>query len=202
MRGRDRGGQTLIEFALVIPLLFLLILNVVNFGALFYAWITVSHATRSAAQFMVTGPAYLGYGSAEGLPELATVAQIQALLTDCSPVDGDGNPRPPGDMCTLPNRPSITVAACSNNNSSGVPTPQAPETCLPPNDPATPGAVFTDPEPATSVIASVEVTYQYCPLIPFWEYPALGVHLTLPACSADGTGGVRVRRVALMRMIQ
>ncbi len=195
MGARRAQGQALIEFALVLPLLFLLILNVVNFGGLFYAFITVTHGTRAAAQYEVTGPAYLGYGTAEGLQSVPTAAQIQALLTDCSAT-------PRGDLCSLPNQSNIAVAVCANNSSSGAPIIQAPGTCLPPNDPAT-GTVFTDPEPSTSVVATVEVTYRYCPLIPFWEFPALGVHLTLPACTSGGTaGGVQVRRVAVMRMIQ
>ena len=197
-------GQALIEFALILPLLFLLVVNVVNFGGLFYAWITVSQAARSATQLLVTRHAYLGHGSAEGLSASATPAQIQALLTDCSTVDANGNPRPRGDMCSLPNQSSVTVAVCSNDQSSGTATPQSPETCLPPTNPAT-GAAFTDPEPFTSVVGTVAVAYRYCPFIPFWEFPALGVHSTLPACSTTGgvtTGGVQIRRVGVMRMIQ
>jgi Flp pilus assembly protein TadG len=201
MNKRNTRGQSLIEFALVIPLLFLLVVNVVNFGALFYAWITVSHAARSAAQLLITGPAYAGYGATEGLQAVATPAQIQAVLTNCSATDSDGNPRPAGDLCSLPNRSSITVAVCTNNMASGTATPQAPETCLPPNDPVT-GATFADPEPATSVVATVEVRYRYCPLIPFWEFPALGIHSTLPSCPSNDAGGVPIRRVAVMRMIQ
>src|SRR5450759_2525745 len=125
MRKGNSGqiGQALIEFALILPLLFLLVVNVVNFGGLFSAWVTVTHATRAAAQYAVTGPAYLGYGAVNGMQSTATNAGILKLLTDCTTV-------PHGDLCSLPNRPSIKVTVCTNNNSSGTPTSQAPGTCL------------------------------------------------------------------------
>src|SRR5450759_5093355 len=170
MRKGNSGqkGQALIEFALILPLLFLLVVNVVNFGGLFSAWITVTHATRSAAQYAVTGPAYLGYGAANGMQSTATNADILKLLTNCTAV-------PHGDMCSLPNRPSIIVRVCTNN-SSGTPAFQAPGTCL---------SSAADPEPATSVVATVDVSYRYCPLIPFWEFPKLGIHSTLRSCSSN-----------------
>ncbi len=199
MRRARQQGQALIEFALILPLLFLLILNVVNFGALFSAIITVTHASRSGAQYTVQGPLYLGSGSANGLAAAPTPAQVIDLLTLCR--DGKNNPLP-GDMCSLPNLANATISVCSNNAATGTPEAQFPQSCLPPTDPET-GAVFTDPEPDTSVIASVEVRYRYCPLIAFWEFPALGIHLTLPACSSDGSsGGVLLRRVAVMRIVQ
>ena len=206
MRKGNSGqkGQALMEFALILPLLFLFVVNVVNFGGLFSAWITVTHATRSAAQYAVTGPAYLGYGAANGMQSTATNAQILALLTNCSTV-------PHGDMCSLPNRPSISVSVCTNNKTSGTASIEAPGSCLPGTDSST-GAMFTDPESATSVVATVDVSYRYCPLIPFWEFPKLGIHSTLRACSptndssvcpaTGNTSGICVHRTAAMRMIQ
>jgi len=49
----ERKGQALIEFILVLPILFLLILNLVNFGGFFYAWITVANAARAGANDIV-----------------------------------------------------------------------------------------------------------------------------------------------------
>src|SRR5689334_19709470 len=49
------SGQALIEFALVMPLLFMLIINVLNFGGLLYAWITVANASRTGVQYMMMG---------------------------------------------------------------------------------------------------------------------------------------------------
>jgi Flp pilus assembly protein TadG len=200
MRNKNSSGhkgQALIEFALILPLLFLLVVNVVNFGGLFSAWVTVTHATRSAAQLAATGSAYLGYGAPNGMAKTATNANILKLLTDCTTV-------PHGDMCSLPNRPSITVTVCTND-SSGTPSFGPPGTCL---------SSVTDPEAATSSVATVNVSYRYCPLIPFWEFPALGIHSTLQACSPTNdssvcpapptvnTSGICVHRTAAMRIIQ
>ena len=191
----SKNGQALIEFALVLPLLFLLIVNVVNYGGLIYAWIVVAHASRSAAQYTVTGPAYLGYGTPHY--QGSSLTQIKALLTTC----------PGSDMCSLPNlqtnQPNPMVRICVNSDRTGT-SP----TYVPPGDsqavctavPTIP-ATFVEPEKATSVIATVDVTYHYCPLIPFWEFPALGIHSTLPTCTGLG-GGMNIHRTAAMRMIQ
>src|SRR5438552_3210305 len=116
----SRDGQALIEFALVLPLLFLLIVNVVNFGGLFYAVITTSNAARSGAQYMIMGPIYATVGGALKQP---TPAQVQAVVAT--------------ELATLRYSTSSTtiVNVCTNNQSSGTATVAAPETCLPPNDP-------------------------------------------------------------------
>ncbi len=48
-RTRDRGA-TLIEAAIVFPLLFLTIFAIAEFGLAFKDWLTVSHATREGAR--------------------------------------------------------------------------------------------------------------------------------------------------------
>ena len=55
-------GQALIEYALMLPFIFLLIVNLVNFGGLFFAWITVANAARAGADYAVLGGASVGYG--------------------------------------------------------------------------------------------------------------------------------------------
>jgi hypothetical protein len=55
-KGRgQRAGQSLIEVALVIPLLLLLILGIIDLGRLAYAWVTVQYAAGAGARFAVTG---------------------------------------------------------------------------------------------------------------------------------------------------
>lgn len=53
-------GQALVEFALVLPLMFLLLVNAVNFGAFLFAWITVANSARAGAQYRAIGPAAAG----------------------------------------------------------------------------------------------------------------------------------------------
>ncbi len=178
MRNRINScsGQSLLEFAVMIPLMFLLVVNVVNFGGLLYACITVSSAARSGASYMTLGPATVNG------PTLPLLATVRSLVN--------------ADLSSLPN--AATVNICTNNNGT--------VSCPMPTNPST-GAAYVDPEPSTSVLGSVQVTYRYCPIIPAWDFSALGVHSTLPACSftsqgvASG-GGTQITRVAVMRVLQ
>lgn len=52
---RGRRGQTLVEFALTLPLLLLLLLGIIEFGRIFQAWVTLQNAARTAARYAVTG---------------------------------------------------------------------------------------------------------------------------------------------------
>jgi hypothetical protein len=156
-------GQALIEFALVLPILFLLILNLVNFGAFIYAWITVANAARTGAQYMIMGGAWVGG------PEPPDPSAVTTLATN--------------DAWWLPNRASLQIAVCKNNNGTLVPAGCG----------GTWGAP-TDPEPANYVAGAVDVSYTYQPLIPFWDFPNLGIHLTLPPTT--------IHRRAVMRMVQ
>ena len=111
---RRMAGQSLVEFALMLPLLLILIVNVVNFAGFFYAFIEVGNASRSAGDYTVMGSiAYSGtdVSGASG-PTLkapsdngSTGAQVVANLLGT-------------DMLALPNRTSISVRLCELNPSS------------------------------------------------------------------------------------
>ncbi|MEX2260526.1 MAG: TadE/TadG family type IV pilus assembly protein [Bryobacteraceae bacterium] len=159
---RAEDGQSLIEFALVFPLLFVLIVNVVNFGAFFFAWITVTHAARSGAQYMVMG------GATVNSPSPPSANQIAALIAS--------------DAASLPNQASLQVRVCTRNN--GVVSCVGPGSGTPP----------ADPEPVFYVLATVDVTYTYQPIIPLWEFPNLNVHATLPPTT--------IHKRTVMRMLQ
>ena len=155
-------GQALIEFALVLPMAFLLIVNAVNFGAFLFAWITVANGARTGAQYMARGRATVG------TPTPAAAGQITALISS--------------DISSLLNRASLAVRVCKNNN--GV------VTCSGPGSYPTPA----DPEPTRYILAVVDVTYTYQPLIPLWDFGGLGIHATLPPTA--------IHRQASMRMLQ
>ena len=93
---KDGRGQSLVELILVLPVIFLLVVNVVNFGAFFYAWITVSNAARAGADYAILGP--LSAGS----PPTPTATQVTNVITQ--------------DVLSLPNRSSVTVNVCQNIN--------------------------------------------------------------------------------------
>lgn len=48
-------GQSLVEFALIIPLLVLLLLGIFDFGRIIHAYITIDHAGREAARAASVG---------------------------------------------------------------------------------------------------------------------------------------------------
>ena len=147
-------GQTLIEFALILPLLLVLIVNVVNFGTFFFAWITVANAARSGAQYMCMG------GASVGSPRAATSTQIYNLIT--------------ADISSLQNRASLAVrvcakkygvaAVCSTTGSGTFADPVA----------------DTRIEAPLFVMGWVDISYTYVPPIPGFSFPNLGVYATLP----------------------
>jgi len=56
---RDERGQTLVEFALVLPLLLLVLTGIITFGILFWNQVTLTNATAVAAQVAAVSRASL-----------------------------------------------------------------------------------------------------------------------------------------------
>lgn len=52
---KSENGQTLVETALVIPIILLLLFGIVDFGRLFHSYITLNHAGREAARIASVG---------------------------------------------------------------------------------------------------------------------------------------------------
>ncbi len=48
--GKKEGGQSLVEFALVLPIFLLVLFAIVDFGMAFHAWITVTNSAREGAR--------------------------------------------------------------------------------------------------------------------------------------------------------
>ena len=55
LRARGEGGQTIVEFALVAMVFFMLVFGIIDFSRLFHAWVTVEHAAREGARYGITG---------------------------------------------------------------------------------------------------------------------------------------------------
>ena len=145
VRSQRRGrvgiyGQTLIEFALALPMLFLLIVNVVNFGGMMHAWIAVSHAARIGGQYLMMGAVTEGGSSP---PSLSAVATLVGL-----------------DLKGLPNSTSATIVVCKKNTNNSTPV-----TC---NDGSTP-TLPSDPESSSYTLGSVDVTYTFTPYVSLWS---------------------------------
>ena len=152
-------GQSLIEFALMLPLIFLLIVNAVNFGSYLYAAITVANAARAGAEYSIMG------GAMATSPGTPTNAQIATLVTN--------------DIISLPNRATVQIRVCGNNNGTVTCTCMAGACTGMGSTPA--DAENTGAAAALYILRAVDVTYTYQPLIPLWDFPGLGIRATLPA---------------------
>jgi len=69
-RGRGEDGQALVEFAIVLPLLLILVTGIIQFGLLFNKYITLTDAVRSGAQTLALG---------RGLSDPCDPAVLQAV---------------------------------------------------------------------------------------------------------------------------
>jgi Flp pilus assembly protein TadG len=86
IRKRDRG-QSLAEFAMVVPIFLILVFGIIDFGMGLRAYITVSQATREGARYASVGnPAGTfaggGTGQCNGSTSTSAVGRV------CSTMDG------------------------------------------------------------------------------------------------------------------
>jgi Flp pilus assembly protein TadG len=163
-KGERNQGQALIEYILVLPIVFLLLVNVVNFGGFFYAFITVANAARAGTDFAIMGGATV----ASSHIAQASPSQITTLITT--------------EIASLPNNPSLSVNICQRD---GATVTALSGTC---------SSIPTDPEAASYVLTSIDVTYTYVPFIPLFSFPNLHINATLPATT--------IHRRAVMRTMQ
>ncbi len=83
IRSRRQGGQSLVEFALVIPVFLLILMGVVDFGMAIYKFNGVSQAAREIARVTSVHPCAGATPCAPGLPpsaETAAAIQVQKGL--------------------------------------------------------------------------------------------------------------------------
>lgn len=87
---RKRGrGQSLVEFALVLPVFLLIILTAIDFGRAFYSWVTVTSAARVAANYAALDP----YASFAAGSDYDNLVRSDALSSIC-PIPPGGPPQP------------------------------------------------------------------------------------------------------------
>ena len=68
--GRDQRGQSTVEFALVVPILLLLVLGIMEFGRAYSSNLALQNAVREGARLAITG---------------ATDAQVVQRVKDSAP---------------------------------------------------------------------------------------------------------------------
>lgn len=108
------NGQSLVEFALLLPFLLLLIFNVVNMGTYLYAWITVSDAARAGAQYAVMAGASVGSPTAPGSSAISTLIKADAFSNVNVCVNTNATTSPVAGTCS-----SFTISPIPGEPESG-----------------------------------------------------------------------------------
>jgi Flp pilus assembly pilin Flp len=90
MRTRRESGASAVEFALVLPLLLLVIAGVVDFGRALFTQVTLTNAAREGARAAIftpstPGPSLRASTAAPGISPL--VIQVKACPTNPAPTD-------------------------------------------------------------------------------------------------------------------
>lgn len=98
---RDDRGAAAVEFALVLPLLLLIVMGISQFGITFSQWLQIEHAAREGARWGSLGYAAGAVGQAgtvrfkvdEAAPSLyPRLTNAQITVTPANPIDHSGDP--------------------------------------------------------------------------------------------------------------
>jgi len=161
-RRRNARVQSVVEFALVLPLMLILLMAVLDLSRIYTTMMAVESAAREAADFATS------YGAGKwqaGAPADGTVAEMQrraciAVSNLPDYVDPDNDPLT--GNCTNP-----SFASCLTASVGGPCDPVPPTGC-------------DDPLRATPCTVTVTLTHVFHLLAPF-AVDFYGVHLGLPA---------------------
>lgn len=52
---KNKKGQAMVEFAVILPILLLLVMGIIEFGLIFNAYLTIQNASREGARYGITG---------------------------------------------------------------------------------------------------------------------------------------------------
>jgi Flp pilus assembly protein TadG len=86
-RSRHTSGQALVEFALVIPIILMLMMGIVDFGRLMFALVSISNATREASRYAsVRGSDLDGENQITDCDGIASIARGTAFLFELNSI--------------------------------------------------------------------------------------------------------------------
>jgi Flp pilus assembly protein TadG len=87
---RGRRGQSMVEFAVVAPLFFLLVFGITDFGLLFFKQETLQYAIREAGRYAVTGRSISGESREDSIRDVVIqkAAGIPIVRSDIIIVSG------------------------------------------------------------------------------------------------------------------
>ncbi len=198
---RNSRGQSLVETALILPLLLLIVCNVVNLGYFFLVIVNLTGASRSATLYSIEG-SYTPYALQEPSSGTATSTITTTPGTVAYDVYQDLTGavwNPTGvtvQVCTQVNVNSSTgmgtntqgsqqLANCDSCTSSG---------CSAANGYAGSPAPSADPEQPSFVLNQVDIIYNFSTLIPGTIF-----NIPLQASAMCNSGSCTFTRHARMR---
>ena len=85
-RKKSLSAQGMVEFALVLPLLLMLIFGIIEFGRIFQAWLSVQNSARFAVRYAVTGQYNPNYCNDAAIAEAGNDVFSEYLGTPISPL--------------------------------------------------------------------------------------------------------------------
>jgi len=166
---KDSRGQSLVETALMIPLLLVLILNAVNFGYFLLVTLNLTSAARSGIEYAIQGSSAVANRS---LPQATgtAAATVSSLISQ--------------ELSSF-NSGTLAVQVCSLNLGSGSGTSPT-TTCTT----SGPGGQFatphSDPESASGfALNRIDVSYTFNTLIPTAAFNL--VVGSFPTCKINGS---------------
>jgi TadE-like protein len=159
------SGQSLIETALVLPLLLLIAFNAINFGYFFFAALNITSAPRSGVQYAILGystPGQLvqppaGPSNNQASVSYMTYQDMRRVL----PSSGSALVQVCSSMVGVTNPGTINQKSACTTFGSGTP----------------PAGPATDPEAPMFILSKVDVVYQVQPLIT--PFSLLGIQLAV-----------------------
>lgn len=182
LRTKGTSGQSLVETALMIPLLLLLILNAVNVGYFFLVTLNLTSATRTGIEYAIAGSSTPSNGP---LPTAggSTATTVSSLIS--------------AELGSL-NSGTLQVQICSLNLGSSTTSP-------PTSSCQSSGGTFPSPDPdpewSTSpgfALNRVDVSYRFNTLIPATPFNLIVA--SFPSCtSSSGSVSCTFSRHAEMR---
>jgi TadE-like protein len=170
-------GQSLIETALILPLLLLLAFDAINFGYFFFTAVNVAASPRQGVEYSIQGFA---------TPSQPSLPPAQPTIGTCPPTLGVCQTGPTPDVCTtaycdmagaLPSFTTSRVQVCTEAlglNATGLGTVNQIPNCAQYGTGSETYTPAPDPEAPFFVLQRVDVVYQITPLIPQFTLPVSG----------------------------
>jgi Flp pilus assembly protein TadG len=146
----NRSGQSLIETALLLPIMLTIVCNAVNIGYFFFVALNLATAPRQGVEYSIQGPA--GFQQFE-LPSASSVSSL---------VYGDIT----GAIPSTVNTPTQVCSVSLGLNPNGRGTSNQVPNCADYGNAGSVSGPDPDPEAPYLVLNRVEIQYTVTPLIP------------------------------------